>query len=188
MESLVLYEGILNMLSQIKNDEKRLMDVFMYMKNEVLAEGRSGTKGRLPAGYESTVMQIADVVCNGAICYLNPETMEIERVQENGYLDAFDYNENNNESDEESSNFTKWGQFIKFKLSSPGELLNMMEEYVSELKDSILGSKLVGALEDYKPISSFLKVISECEYKEDWLRFRKKETVAYVNNILVNKL
>ncbi|NDV60505.1 hypothetical protein [Bacteroides sp. 519] len=158
MELQLLYKDILGMLTVIKNDENKLQTVLTYLKDQVLGSYKSNRKGETTPEYKASILQIADSLFNGYECYLNPETLEMEQVQ--------------NESS------------IKFEPPCPNELLCMMEKYVGQLKDNLVGFKLVSALEEPTPISSFLKSIDKCGQEEDWMEFRKQETIAYVNNKL----
>lgn len=190
MDAQHLYKDILGMLTIIKDDEKKLLNVLTCVEDQIIGtEKQSRRRDEISPDYKDTILQIADSLYNGFICYLNPDTLEIEQVQRDTYLDNDDYSELNDDMlDEYDLNFMKWDSYIKFEPPGPNDLLRMMEKYVSQLKDSLVGFKLVCALDDIAPISSFMKAVNECKQEEDWTEFRQKETVNYVNDILMNKL
>jgi len=189
MEANFLYQDILGMLSIIKNDTDKLMAVLSCLENEILGENRVKKDTEISAEYRDTIMQIADSVCNGFINFLNPETMEIEQLQRNTTYDSEEYEELNDDMiDEYGMNYMKWDNYIKFEPPGPTDLIRIMEKFVSQLKNSLIGSKLVNSLEGPTPISSFLRIVEKENCGQEWEQFRKNETLNYVNDILTNKM
>jgi len=177
------------MLTIIKDDEKKLMAVLTCLEDQILGEENPRKEDEILPGCESTVQQIADALYNGFICYLNPETLELEQMAQDTYFDADSISEQNDDMlDEYALDFMKWDSYIKFEPPGANELLVMMEKYVSQLQDSIVGSRLVSALDDLTPVSSFLRMVEQCGQEEEWMAFRKQETITYTNNILMSQL
>lgn len=189
MEPKFLYEDILGMLTIIKDDEKKLIEVLTCLENQILGTENRKKKNAISPEYRETIMQIATALENDFVCYLNPDTLEIEQLPRSTVFNMDDYEEQNDDMiDEFDMNYMKWDNYIKFEPPGPNELLIMMEKYVSQLKDSRIGSKLVTALDKINPVSSFIKVINASSQKEDWEEFRQQETINYVNDTLTNKM
>lgn len=189
MEPRFLYRDIQSMLTIIKDDEKKLMAVLTCLEDQILGDENPKKEDEILPGCESTVQQIADALYNGFVCYLNPETLEIEQIAQDTYFDADSISEQNDDMlDEYALDFMKWDSYIKFEPPGPNELLVMMEKYVSQLQDSLIGSRLVSALDDLTPVTSFQKMVTECGQEDDWMDFRRQETATYVNGILMEQL
>lgn len=189
MEADKLYNEIVGMLSIIKNDEKRLMAVLHCVEDQIVGSDQNRKENEISPDFKDVICQIADQINKGMICYLNPETMEFEIVEQDTTYDPVNFSELNDDIvDEYDMSYMKWDSYIKFEPPGTTDLIRMMEKYVSQLKDSKVGSKLVSALDDLTPVNSFMNAIQETNCNNDWEEFRRQETINYVNDVLTNKL
>jgi uncharacterized UPF0160 family protein len=184
-----LYEDILKLLALIKDDEEKLTIVLSYLEKQILNEYQVEKKMTLPEKYKNTILQIADAIDTGIVCFLNPDTMEIEQVQNSTIFDLEEYKEQNDDMlDEFGMNYQNWDNYIKFEPLERDEVYRIMENFTSETDDTKLAGKLEDALSSPQPEPEFIRVISQYGKNTQWVKYKKQQTINRVKTQLLNEL
>ncbi|MCD7914261.1 MAG: hypothetical protein LUG96_02640 [Tannerellaceae bacterium] len=190
MKTEDLYQMVLSKLGHIKEDEDKLSRVFILLEEmDVNGEEEEivGVQIEDKEDYRSLVMQIADALNDGFVCFLNPETLEIEPVDCKGYYDAIEIAEQNEDMmDEYGLDFTQWDGFIRFEPFGREDLRSAMEKFAGETDDEELAKKLQDALEANKPFRKMLDVIRHANQWDVWQVFKKQEIINYVKSGLAD--
>ncbi|MCC8186539.1 MAG: hypothetical protein LIP08_03230 [Bacteroides sp.] len=185
MKTKELYKEVSSMLYLIRNDEKKLSQVFNLL--EELDAGTPSHEIPSPGSsdYSSIVMQIADAVNEGYICFFNPDTEEIEQVACEGYFDYVEIAEQNEDMiDEFDLNYMNWDHYIRIDPLQKEDLRLIMEKYVNEMDDNKLSAQLRNVLETDQPLRNFLKKLKEAAKEDVWNVFKKQEIINYVKERL----
>ena len=75
MNTEQLMNEILAVLQIIQNNKRKLEKLHQFVMNEIYEEPEPE---KIPEKYKKTVSEIADNLLAGLICFLNPDTLEIE--------------------------------------------------------------------------------------------------------------
>jgi len=189
MDTEKLYQDTLGLLSLIKNDENRLLEVLNLLENLQLNKYHTGSPLEVPDEYKNSIMQIGEALENHFICFLNPETFEIEQVDCSAYFQSEDFEEQNDDRlGEFDLNYMEWNDYIRFEPLNFNETYLVMEKYVAQRRDEELTRSLEDSLSDEKPVTGFLRIIEENNQMENWLAYKKQAIVEYVTTRLLNEL
>lgn len=191
MDANKLFRDTRGMLNMIKNDEDKLREALTFLEDQQLSKHHTDPLVEVPEDCRATVHQIADALENGFVCFLNPETLEIEQLEQNTYYPNEDYEElNEDRMDEFDLNYKTWDNMIRFEPLNVNEIYLIMEKYVAQREDGELTRRLEDSLSNEKPLNSFRKIIDECGFtlKEDWQDYKKCAIIEYVTAKLLNEL
>ena len=143
-------------------------------RNEVL---------EIPFEYESIIEQITESVYNGYVCYLNPETLEIEQVADEGTagMSESEYAEQNDDMiDEFGLNYTQWEDYIRFEPFSRDDMMNRIDDFITNLDDQNLKLELDDFLDEEELFNQFPAILERTGYALDWNVFLRNEIESYV--------
>lgn len=130
---------------------------------------------------EKVINEIAGLIDCGLICFLNPETLEIETIMGNSYYD--DYSDMR---DEIFSRIDNWPKCIEIVPPESWEGFKIMEKFTLSFPEtSIIRQRLLNALDRKEPFSHFKEIIETSEYKSLWFEFKHKELIELVRNQLI---
>jgi hypothetical protein len=189
MEASKLYNDIQELLLVIKDDEEKLMNVISYLEKLILNEYKTENKKALPEEYKDTILQIADAIDTGVVCFLNPETMEIEQVQNRTIFDLNEYEEQNDDMlDEFGMNYFNWDDYIKFEPLERDEIYRIMENFITQQDNVKFAEKLEDVLSSPQPEIGFIKAVREFGQNDQWVKYKKQETINHVKAKLLNEL
>lgn len=189
MKSEELYVDIIGMLSLIDNDEEKLMAVLNFLENQILNDGINPKNNELPEEYRSTILQIAHAIERGFVCYLNPDTLEIEQVENRGIFENEAYNEQNEDLlDEYDLSNAKWDDRIKFEPLDSNDVLLIMQKFVTQLNDEGLSRKLESVLGEENPVTKFRRIIEKSDKRSAWKAYRDQATIDYVKTRLLDQM
>ncbi|WP_029902503.1 hypothetical protein [Prevotella sp. 10(H)] len=141
----------------------------------------------IPFEYESIVEQITESVFNGYVCFLNPETLEIEQVADEGTLGMSDseYAEQNDDMiDEFGLNYTQWDNYIRFEPFSRDDMMNRIDDFITSLNDQKLQSQLEDFPDEAELFNLFPAILERTGKTLDWNVFLRNEIEAYVKSQL----
>lgn len=135
-----------------------------------------------PAG---VISEIAEETGMGMVCFLNPDTLEIESVPGSSYgsYECGDFDEYYREFYRKVDG---WQNCIRIEPMETGESFRIMERFIQYRipeGDSVKGA-LSEALSGRKPFRNFKYVIDESEYRQEWFDFRQKEIERFVTDYL----
>ena len=126
--------------------------------------------------FDETIREIADFIDAGLICYVNPETGEMEAFTEEDDLEI-DLSENDNEEDDEFNDFKaqilrvdSWDKFVIIRKPDSSEAFRFMENFVEEVIPENEQKIYWKALSWKKPFANFKDLINDSEHREDWNR------------------
>jgi len=189
MNTEKLYQDILGLVSLIRNDEDRLLEVINFLENQQLSKHHIGSSIEIPEECRDPIIQISEALENGFICFLNPETLEIEQVDRSTYFQSEDFEEQNDDKlDEFDLSYMGWNDYIRFEPLNLNEVYLVMEKYVAQRNDGELTRCLENSLSDERPVISFLEIIKDNDLEESWLSYKRQATTEYVTARLLNEL
>lgn len=185
-----LYQMVLSKLGHIKDDEAKLSSVFILL--EELEDGNQPgeiVSAEIEDGeeYKNVVMQIADALNDGFICFFNPETLEIEQVDCKAWFHPVEIAEQNDDMlDEYGLDYLKWNDYLRFDPFDREDLRIAMEDFAEEIDDPELSRKLTDKLEANAPLRDMLKIIRHAGKEDVWNVFKKQEIINYVKGELAD--
>ncbi len=187
MKTPEIYGELLDKISLIKHDKEKLM----MLMNQIDGFQTTTSQQKIPqapaADYESIVVQIAEALDNGFICFLNPDTMEIEQVADEGFFSytEAEYDEQNEDMvDEYGLNYTGWKSYIRFEPFSREDLLDRIETFIMDLEDSKLKKQLEEFTDTEELLRQFPDILERTGHTEEWNQFKRGELETYVKDQL----
>jgi len=147
--------------------------------------------GDIPFEYESIVEQITEALFNGFICFLNPETLEIEQVAGEGVstLAGTEYAEQNEDMiDEFGLNYTQWDSYVRFEPFSRNDNINRIDQFITNMDDETLKSQLEGLEDKEELIDQFPAILEGTGLTLDWNMYYRNEIEAYVKSQLMDTI
>ena len=190
MDTKKQYARIMDMLDMIKDKPEKLSKVLGFLDQLIVSDDGVDHSANIPEEYREIVYQIADIIDQGEVCYLNPDTMEIQQVSEENLYDSSEtFQEQNDDMlDEYDLDYMKWDNRVRFEPLEKDELYNIMQKFVDKVDDQQLSRKLENALEKDNPTAYFSDVIHNTELESDWMIYKNAETRNYVNAVLQDVL
>ena len=181
---------IVEMLMSIKNDEKKLLKVLNFIEDEILEKNEDKDELEMTEEFKTIIPQITEALENGFIVYLNPETMEMEQIQNKtvAFLDEFE-ELNDDRMDEYELEYVKWDNYIKFEPLNYQDTATLTEDFVLQLSDTKLASELEDALTIEESMDEFCNIIERsAKTSQEWKNFKQKVTEDYIKNQLIGRL
>jgi hypothetical protein len=127
----------------------------------------------LPEKFADIVNPIARAIDAGFICYLNPETMEMEEIPTLLMDDPQEFEMTTGFAlEEEELNHEKWDTCYVFEPLDSSESFEIMERFAQRLEDEIMQEELFYVLTHRKPFANFNALIDNSEYSESWFLFK----------------
>ncbi len=129
------------------------------------------------------IKEIAEELLCGLLCYYNPKTNKIISVPdlslygefEEYFKEGLEYIEQNRDD------------LIEIENMNSSESYKIMEQFVDQLPETRLKSKLIYALQNRKPFKNFKWLIDNSDLRNDWFDFRDKELQKFVEEQLEYK-
>ncbi len=184
MKTDELLNQILPILHSVKDDEEKLQKILDFLLEEINEE--PDDTAWIPEKYRKLIHDIAESIDCGMVCYVNPETLEMEDVPK-ALLDegfVFDEEEEEEEEEEEDSSLNlehkKWEKCITVEQPESRESYRIMEGFVSEIDNNKLQKQLINALSNRHPFANFKNVIESSQYRKEWFAFKQQKLEEYV--------
>lgn len=175
MKTDQLLNQILPILHSVKNDEEKLQQILDFLLEEIYEE--PDDYGIIPEKYRKLVHDIAGSIDCGMICFINPETLEMEDIPktllEEGFI--FDIEEDEEEDNMMNMKHHKWEKCITVEPRESRESFRIMENFVSEIDDKKLQNRLSIALSNRHPFANFKNLIDNSTYREQWFAFKQQK-------------
>lgn len=185
MNASQLLDNILKILYTVKEDKSKLEKILRFLEDEIYEEPKA-SEIEIPEKYKKIVSQIADSIGAGFICYLNPETLEIEEIHMNMMEDQYNFEDSDSEYDDEINyKYYKWEEYVLFEPLESDESFQIMEQFTQQLNNSKLQNKLFNALNNRKPFANFKYLIDNSLYRQDWFDFKKPWLENHVYELLL---
>lgn len=175
-----LLDQILPILHSVKDDEEKLQQILDFLLEEIYEEP-DDEEIVIPEKYQKLVHDIAESIDCGLVCFINPETLEMEDVPksflEERFLTEIDDEEEDDELDLQHKN---WEKCISVEPPESRESFGIMENFIDEVDDKNLQRKLVNALERRHPFANFKNTIENSDYRKKWFAFKQSKLEEYV--------
>ncbi|HSO87309.1 MAG TPA: UPF0158 family protein [Draconibacterium sp.] len=180
MNAQQLLNEILPILHSVKEDKEKLQKILDFLFEEIYEEPEENDP-EIPEKYRELVHTVAENIDCGLVCFINPETLEVEEIPK-GMLDGFsdfslDPEFGDEDEDEEEQKFLhdEWETCITVEPRESSESFRIMERFVDEVNDKILKNKLINALNNRKPFANFKNIVESSDYREAWFAFKQQQ-------------
>jgi hypothetical protein len=182
MNAQQLLNEILPILHSVKEDKEKLQKILDFLLEEIYEEPEE-MEPEIPEKYRKLVHDVAENIDCGLVCFINPETLEVEEIPK-GTIDGFsDFSINreigdedeDEEGDEEKFLHDDWETYITIEQRESGESFKIMEKFVDEVNDKNLKNKLINALNNRKPFANFKNIVESSNYREEWFAFKQHQ-------------
>jgi len=188
MKAQELLDEILPILFSVKDDKDKLQKILDFFYEEIYDYSNKPTP-ELPEKYQKVVVEIADSIDAGFICFLNLETTEFEELPNEMLFDP-EYFEKNT-----SDYFTnmkihhhEWEKCVRFEPLESYDSLQLMLQFSGLIPDKKLHKQLVSSLESKNQNSAFNDLINHSEYVQNWVDFKSKYLQNHIADLLVLEL
>ncbi len=143
----------------------------------------------LPEKFGKCINPIAQFLDAGFTCYLNPETLEIEKVKRSLATEP-DKNETASGSNHNVIDFkhTSWDKCYVFEPFEPKESFKIMKIFTRNIDDEILQEELFYVMKNKNPIENFESVINKSKESENWFYFKMDWLEDHVKNIIYTEV
>jgi len=150
---------------------------------------------------EQQIKEIAEMLDTGYhTCFINPDTGEMEIVFNDRLMDSLGISleEEDDEENEEviqndadadivddvKAQFARidsWQRFVRIEKPASHESFQIMENFVDEIiPEGNLKEQFWRALSRSHPFRNFNDIVHNCEYREDWFKFKQAALEEYV--------
>ena len=139
----------------------------------------------IPLRFNDVLAKIAESIDAGFICYLNPDTLEMEDTPKMLIEDPHEYKMITGfEPKDEKMKHNDWEQFYTFEPLESFESFKIMEGFADSLEEDKFRKQLFHALNHRKPFASFKWKIDNSIYRQDWFDFKQKWLENHVKEII----
>jgi hypothetical protein len=171
MKADQLRNNILAVLSTVRDDAEKLQKINDFMMAEIYEEPQPE---EIPEKYCKVVHDIAENINCGLICYLNPETLELEDVPKDLAFDPDEFELITGESWKETFNHDQWERCITIEPREGHEGFKIMEWFVDEIDNEFFKREVIGALNRKHPFANFKALVEGSKYRQQWFNFKQK--------------
>ncbi|MFA5328762.1 MAG: hypothetical protein WC384_13300 [Prolixibacteraceae bacterium] len=187
MKTDELLHQILPILHSVKDDEEKLQQILDFLLEEIYEEP-DDEEIVIPEKYRKLVHDIAESIDCGMVCFVNPETFEMEDVPKTLLDEGFVFDEEEDEVEEKEDTMflehLKWEKCITVEQPESRESFRIMEGFVSEVDDKKLQKQLINALGNRHPFANFKNIIDGSQYRKEWFAFKQQKLEEVVWNEL----
>jgi hypothetical protein len=167
-----LLNQILPILHSVKDDAGKLQKILDFLEAEIYEEPK---EDEIPERYRKVLHDIAENIDCGLVCYLNPETLELEDVPKNLAMDPEEFEDAVGEAWDDTFKHEQWERCITIEPREAFESFKIMEHFIGEIDDKRFAQKLVGILERKRPFANFKAHVEGSEYRQQWFNFKQSE-------------
>lgn len=128
----------------------------------------------IPEKYRKVVHDIAENINCGLVCYLNPETLELEDVPKDLSMDPDEFEGITGEAWDETFKHETWESCITVEPREGYEAFKIMECFVDEIDDKQFSQKLANILGRHRPFANFKAHVEGSKYRQQWFDFKQK--------------
>lgn len=174
-----LLHQILPILHSVKDDEQKLQQILDFLMDEIYEEPDEELV--IPEKYQQLVREVADTIDAGMICYINPDTLEMEDVPAGLINDPYEFESLTGSTikDYELQN-RKWKKCITIEPLQSRESFQIRERFVNHIEDNNLRKKVINALRQPHPFARFKELVEYSDYRQHWFAFKQKQLEEYV--------
>jgi len=132
---------------------------------------------------EEQIKEIAEMLDTGYhTCFVNPDTGEVEIVFNNDEtLTYLEGEEEDNYIKAQLARIDSWQRCIRIEKPESHDSFQIMKDFVDEIiPDGKLKEKFWNALSRSHPFRNFNAIVHNCDYREDWFKFKQAALEEYV--------
>jgi hypothetical protein len=183
MNAQQLLNEILSILHSVKEDKEKLQKILDFLLEEIFEEPEEN-EPEIPEKFRKLVHDVAENIDCGLVCFINPETLEVEEIPKE-MVDGLSYfsinpefeEEDEDDEDEDEQKFLHedWKNCITVEPRESSESFKIMERFVDEVNDKSLKNKLVNAMNNRKPFANFKNIVESSNYRKEWFAFKQHQ-------------
>lgn len=131
---------------------------------------------------DQLITEIAQEIDMGMVCFINPETLELESILGNSYI----YEDTEEFNQEIFAKVNKWKKYIHIEPLESRESFLIMEKFIKCCipdKDRFK-EELWNAISRPKPFQRFKIKIESSQYRQRWFDFKQEQLEIYVREQL----
>ncbi|WP_298551963.1 UPF0158 family protein [uncultured Parabacteroides sp.] len=131
---------------------------------------------------DQLITEIAQEIDMGMVCFINPETLELESILGNSYI----YGDTEEFNQEIFAKVNKWKKYIHIEPLESRESFLIMEKFIQCCipdKDRFK-EELWNAISRPKSFQHFKIRIDNSRYRQNWFDFKQEELEKYVREQL----
>jgi len=185
------YRKIVRELTPIMDSDEKITEALNRLDKQELEALDRKNGFEIPDKYITVAKQITESVYNGFICFLNPETLEMEQASCEGYYEFLgkEYDEQNEDMIiEQGLTYTEWDSYIRFQPFNRNDLINRIDTFINLMNDDSLKSQLENITDKEELYRKFRGIMERTGLLGQWNSFRRKEIEAYVKSQLIDNL
>jgi hypothetical protein len=181
-----LLNQILPILHSVKEDGKKLQQILDFLLEEIYEEPNETVV--IPERHRELVRRIAENIDCGLVCFVNPDTFEMEDVPGMMVNDPHEYRMLTGMSGKDLNlHHKKWEKCITVEPPESSESFGIMESFIDEVDDNNLTKRLINALSNRKPFANFKGLVESSNYRAQWFAFKQRKLEEYVWENLINE-
>ena len=143
----------------------------------------------LPEKFAACINPIAQSINFGFVCYLNPETIEMEQIPKSLVDDPHEFEMITGHSlEDEKLQHESWNECYVFEPLETRESFKIMEAFAGNIEDEILQEELFYALNHKEPFENFNGVIQKTGQMDNWSHFKIKWLEDHVKWIIHSEI
>ncbi len=151
---------------------QRILDFLL----EEIYEEPEDVEPEIPEKYRELVHAVAENIDCGLICFVNPETLEMEEIPKAMFDDPYEYNLSTGmDAENEIFIHKKWETSIEIEPRESSESFKIMELFVDDLNDQNLKNKLINTLNKRRPFANFKNIVESSNYRNEWFAFKQHQ-------------
>ena len=175
---------VLGHIHLVRDDKQKLQKILDFILTEIYEEPEEKTL-EIPEKYEKLLDPIAQSIDAGFVCFLNPDTLEIEEVPQKLLEDPDDYEMITGCGlDDMDLKHAMWEKCYTFEPLESYESFKIMEGFAGYIDDPVLQNKLFNALNRRHPFRNFNGVIHNSTFRESWFQFKQEWLENHVKQII----
>ncbi len=177
MNTNELLNQILPILHSVKEDEEKLQQILNFLLNEIYEE--PDDEVIIPEKYRKLVHDVAESIDCGMVCFVNPDTLEIEDIPKSLLDEGLGLDEDDEEENDEDGmvpiNHRKWEKCITVEPRESRESFRIMEGFVDHVDDKKLQNQLVNSLNNRHPFANFKYQVEGSPYRKEWFAYKQQK-------------
>ena len=143
----------------------------------------------IPPRFEKVIPGIAESIDAGQICYLNPETLEIEEIPKSLMDNPHEYKMMTGYGlEDEEMKHREWEECYVFEPLESPDSFKIMEAFADNMDDVKFKEELFYALNHRKPFANFKFKIDNSPYRQNWFDFKQKWHENHVKQIIWSEI
>jgi len=143
----------------------------------------------IPHRFYSVLPKIAESIDAGLICFLNPDTLEIEEIPKSQMDDPQEFGlKSGNKMKDLELMHERWDEYYEIEPLESHESFKIMVAFTEDMENDKFRDKLIHALNHQKPFANFKWKIDNSPHKQDWFDFRQQWLEEHVKKIICIKI